>query len=421
MTSSVDLQALLEHADILSTCPERVWSLQENAPQLFEEVVRQNIIAEDLYSLLSRHVPTQRQVQHGIFGHFVRPDRHSRAIYLNLDATTTDEKYSGCIAIKGAEPCAANFGETLEQLVEKSSVWELETGVLPGVSSSVNIIMDRLHLFLVGEGKLPGVVELEECKEDALQALEFQEKHLKAFGEIAHVPLPLFVFRWPDETVEKVKAILRPLVSPTALRHLQRLDSGLGVYIYYYPSVPYRMAHLELPVIFGNISYDDRKQALLEQIPDPDNLVSSWFEVVSRMLALGYTATDPCSWNSGNCLMPQNLVLDGGICDVNSLRQVSTITQEGHRRHSLFETVRWLDASVRFFLFGENALSYRFIRNSFYTYTVVIQNLQERLMRFRADGIEIDAHVEQILFDDSSLTQQFEKHLKGLSTKGKSF
>ena len=119
--------------------------------------------------------------------------------------------------------------------------------------------------------------------------------------------------------------------------------------------------------------------------------------------------------------MPQNLVLDGGICDINSLRQVSTITNEGHRRHSLFETVRWLDASVRFFLFGENALSSRFIRNSLHTYTITLQNLQKRLMRFRAEGIEINVHVERILFDDSSLTQQFENHLKGLSTKGKSF
>ena len=396
--------------------------LQENAPQLFEEVVRQNIIAEDLYSLLSRYVPAQRQVRYGLFEPFVRPKRHSRAIYLNLDATTTtDTKYSGCIAIKGAEPCAVNFGETFEKLVEESSVWELETGVLSGVSTSVNVMMDRLHLFLVGEGKMPGVVQLDECKEDALQALDFQEKHLKVFGEIAHVPLPLFIFRWPDETIEKVKTILRQLVSPTALRELRRLDDGIGVYIYYYPSVPYRMAHLDLPVIFGNVSYDDRKQALLEQIPEPDRLISSWFEVVSRMLALGYTATDPCAWNSGHCLMPQNLVLDGGICDINSLRQVSTIPKEAQRRHSLFETVRWLDASVRFFLFGENALSARFSKNCLHTYAVTLQNLQERLMKIQSEGVEINANVKQILFDESSLTQQFEKHLKGLSAQAKSF
>lgn len=415
MISTVSLKTLLKRDDVLSTSPERIWSLQENAPRLFEEVVTQNIISEDLYSVLSRYVPAQKQVRYGLFEPFVRPERHSRAIYLKLDTTTTGAKYSGCIAIKGAEPCAVNFGEALEQLVEQSFVWQLQTGDLSRVATSVNVMMDRLHLFLVGEGKIPGVVQLDECEEDALQALEFHEKHLEVFGEFAHVPLPLFIFRWSDEITEKVKAVLRPLISPTALRELQRLDHGIGVYIYYYPSVPHRVAHLQVPVVSGNTSYDDRKRVLLEQVREPDKLISSWFEIVSRMLALGYTATDPCAWNRGYCLMPQNLVLDGGICDINSLRQVSTILQESQRRHSLSETVQWLDASVRCFLFGDSALSSRFSRNSLHTYAISLQNLQERLMRIRSEGVEINEHVERILLDDSSLTQQFENHLKGLS------
>jgi hypothetical protein len=169
-----------------------------------------------------------------------------------------------------------------------------------------------------------------------------------------------------------------------------------------------------VPTVSGSTSYDDRKQALLKQIPEPHQLISGWFDIVSRMLALGYTATDPCSWNRGYCLLPQNLVLDGGLCDINSLRQLSTIHHEGQRRHSIFETVQWLSTSVCYFLCGENAKSPHFNRNSLQAYAITLQNLQERLMTIRSEGVEIDGYVERILLDESSLMKQFESHIKGL-------
>lgn len=420
MALDVDSKSFLDHPAMLTTHPERVWSLEDYSPDIFKAAIKKKLITCGLYDLLSNQVSIQKEISFGTFGPFIRPERHARALYLDLDLATQGQ-HAGAIAIKGSEPCAVNFEASLNRLIEDSSVWELETGVLAGVSTSVQVMMDRLHLFLVGEGKVPGVVQLDECKEDAIQALSFHEKHLKAFGEIAHVPLPLFVFRWPDETATKAKAILRELVSPTVTSELQRLDNGIGVYVYYYPVVPYRMAHLDLPVIFGKTTYDHRKEAILKQVPAPDKLIESWFDVVSRMITLGYTATDPCSWNRGHCLMPQNLVLDGGICDINSLRQLSTFSRESQQRHSLFETVRWLDASVRFFLFGENAISARFNRHSTHTYAITLQNLQGRLRQFQKNGVKLDPIVDRILFDKSSLTEQFEQHLRALSMQSKSF
>src|SRR5262249_53990318 len=120
---------------------------------------------------------------------------------------------------------------------------------------------------------------------------------------------------------------------------------------YYYPRVPLRVMHIQAPDATSPTTLEERMQVLRSQC-QPELTVDRWAELVARALILGFVATDPANLNRGYCLHPQNLVIDGGFVDVNSLREIKTFKFEGEFNFALSRTILVLSMGISWFLTG---------------------------------------------------------------------
>jgi hypothetical protein len=72
--------------------------------------------------------------------------------------------------------------------------------------------------------------------------------------------------------------------------------------------------------------------------------ISGWLDLISEMLVLGYFPTYHI--HQGNCMQPQNLVIDGGMCDIDSLHPMSLDTTDRDFMDSLFYSLIQFCVSV---------------------------------------------------------------------------
>jgi hypothetical protein len=171
-------------------------------------------------------------------------------------------------------------------------------------------VLDR---FLFLENKFPGAVRLREALDEAELSAQFQLAHLKSYGELARVPLPLAVHRLDNQLNQELASrVCRRLPE----RHHERVWAllPLGVLVYWYPTLPERASHVRVPF------------EALRQMLDPEAVMRSWIQLAGRCLQLGWTPCDPRCALQGMCLEPQNLTLDGGMVDLDSLRRLDSFT-----------------------------------------------------------------------------------------------
>jgi len=178
-----------------------------------------------------------------------------------------------------------------------------------------SVEMTVLDRFLFLEQKFPGAVCLHEALGEAELAAQFQLAHLRRYGQLARVPVPLAVHQLDNQLCQQLAARLCRRLPE---RHHRRVEAllPLGVLVYWYPTLPERVSHIPLP-LEGRL---DR----LRELVDPDRLIDSWIELVRRCLELGWAPCDPRCSLQGTCLEPQNLTMDGGIVDLDSLRRLDT-------------------------------------------------------------------------------------------------
>ncbi len=331
--------------------PQLVWSCQDAAPGLFDAVLAKEPGLDVILERMKTSLPVARFWKFGASGAFVRPLRHSRAIYLQLAAIR--DGATGCVAIKGSECVAENYDQFLERL---SELWSF-CGV--SISSPVQtLILDAARLsalerFPLMEGKPPGVHPLSDALEEAACAAEFQSRHIEHYGEVARVPVPLMVFRWDEAVSRRVLGCIAARLPPKVLRIIEHeVAEGLGTYVYYYPSLPIRVAHLPIPDTSGGLSLE--RMTALCGIDSPRVAVDGWLELTARLLAMGYVATDPRNLGRGYCIQPQNLVIDGGFVDLNSLRRMDSIASEPALRFAIMRTLQVLTRSLGRFLIGRD-------------------------------------------------------------------
>lgn len=198
-----------------------------------------------------------------------------------------------------------------------------------------------LERFLFLENKFPGAVRLQEALDEAHLAADFQLAHWQRFGQLARVPLPLVVHQIPSEREQILVELLRRRLPE---RHHGRIQAllPLGVLVYWYPTLPERVSHLRLP--------EGPRLELLSQLLDPRRLVESWVELLTRSLLLGWVPCDPRSSLQGMCLEAQNLTLDGGMVDLDSLRRLESFLDPRPAVERCFEV---LAASIAHLLTGK--------------------------------------------------------------------
>ncbi len=380
MAKSIRAEILDDKNGVRMTSPKLEWELRERGPELYEALAASEPALAEAYDVFRGGLPVQRQRAFGSQGPFTRPDRHVRAFYLELSKLGSGGG-KGCIAIKGTEPASDNFHQIVKRMAE---MWNVFTWSIGGGARHIIedwTLLNQLERFPLCEGKPPAVHPLWDAEEEATCSLELQTAYLRRFGRLASIPTPLFVYRWPDEVRDRAWKILEPDLSEKTKRLVEsQIADGLGTFVYYYPSLPLRAMHLRGGDVGPEVSYEAR-HASLKALSDPRTAVEGWITLAAQMLALGFVPTDPGNIARGNCVMPQNLVIDGGIVDVNSLRSVASFGAPGQLDFAVRRTVKELTQSVSWYLLGSEAGLERF-QNIFVDVLVhVWQGLQRELER----------------------------------------
>lgn len=332
-----------------------VWSLHAQSKEIFEALSKTEPALGEVYDLLGAELPVQQHWSFGDYGAISRPDRHVRAFYLDLGKLKSVSGGKGYIAIKGTEPVSENFDSIAKRMGE---MWNIFSWTIGGQARHVLedlTLMNQLERFPISEGKPPGVHPLWDADDEARCALELQTAYYRRFGRLARIPTPLFVYRWPAEVRERALGILRPLLSPRTVTLVEAMiRDDLGAYVYYYPSYPLRAMHVRGGDVGVEVPYAKR-HGVLRELSDPDTAITRWIRLTAEFLSLGWVPTDPSHFGRGNCLMAQNLVLDGGIVDVNSIRHVSTMRAPGELDFAVRQSVRELTQSISWYLIGTEA------------------------------------------------------------------
>jgi hypothetical protein len=395
----------LRTSGVTSLSLSPTWELRKHAPEVHEALAASEPGLAPIYGVLQRELPAQRMWTFGSHGAVTRPDRHVRAFYVELGKLASVPGGRGCLAIKGTEPIAENFAQVPRRMAEMWNVfsWTIGTGSRQILEDWT--LLNQLERFPICEGKPPAVHPLEDAQDEASSALELQTAYLRRFGKLARIPTPLFVYHLPDAVRARALAVLRPHVSDKTLALIDsQIGPGLGAYIYHYPTLPLRVMHLRGDV-GPELSFEARHKNLAA-LSDPARAVAGWVRLTAEILALGWVPTDTSNFGRGYCMMAQNLVVDGGIVDVNSVRAVSTFRTPGQLEFAVRHTVRELAESICWYLVGTEAGSARFQRNFMDAYALVWEGLRKELVELSPPA-EIAA-----IFSGSDVYQALERSLR---------
>jgi hypothetical protein len=366
-----------------------VWDVAQRCPELLSALTQRVPWVPGRLQEIRAAVPVATRVDPLNAGGCVRPYRHMRAFYEPRD--------DGVLAFKGTEIQADDRAEKLLEL----------RSFRVDYSGRGRSFFSLTEHFPIVESKVPLAVSLAEALEDAESALSFQKAHLARFGALARAPVPLLVFRWPDAMVADFHAALSPLLSPRAAKIVDGVVSGgLGCLVYHYPTVPLRVAHLDVELgaeVAQAVDYRSRAQALKTAV-DPASTIDGWVDLAARMMVLGFI---PCSIESqgiGHCLEAQNAVIDGGFVDLGSMKPMDQVSDTRELYEALLSSLIDLARTVRGFLLGRLIDAEAEYRNPSIAMMFVGGQIWER-MRRRLAAYDAESplhpHLAQLLASES--------------------
>jgi len=296
-----------------------IWDIHTESPQL-EQSLCESVpnLAETLTTL--RTSPPSPPPTNGEFNREkdYRPQGHFRSFYRRLD--------KGNLALKGLEIACGDQTELLQLMQQRDfERWEYY--------SCTNV----LEYFAIQEHKVPGALTLTEALDEANKALSLQAAFKHRFQEFGAFPFPLFVYQWDKATVEGFLARLSTFMSGYALDIVKReVSSGLAVYVYYLSQEPYpRVAHLSSAIAQrcareSQSGFMNRSiiQTALNDACDVNGVLESVFRQVARILCVGFFPSDVTHFKNGQCIEPQNVLISGGLADMDSVLAFTDIQND---------------------------------------------------------------------------------------------
>ena len=221
---------------------------------------------------------------------FFRLKKHLRSICF---APEGDQRVGNVFCIKGMEPLAPDFSAALDRLVAQRRA---DSG------------LSLFDHFIQSEDKLPGCVLFDEAIAEATVAAKVHLR-LASDGEpLPRLPLPVLCVRLPQTTLDRA---VRELVARAPRSVWPKIEAlaavGLGAYVYWYPSLPLRVADFRLGP--GSAAA----------------LADRWIGLASRLLRAGFLPTSAASLGRGQCCNRQNSVIDGGFVDLGSVVPIGDI------------------------------------------------------------------------------------------------
>ena len=285
----------------------------------------------------------------GSWGPLSRPYGHWRAFYFC-------QSERGCLAYKGSEVYCPDLGDWWESMQQRYA--DLTFSIdRPGQRSPLrSATVSVAERFLFFESKFPGAVLLQEALSEASRAADFQRDCLSHSGQLARVPFPLAVYEVDPSRCRRVVEGLGAVLDhhPGAADRLRLLaEPGLGMLVYWMPELPHRVAHLELS---PELTPTQRMQHLAG-FEDPAVVIARWTHLMAQFLRLERVPCDPREALRGTCLEPQNLTLDGGIVDLDSLRPFGSFRSPAELHLALERSFQILAGSVAQYLTGDPTLA----------------------------------------------------------------
>ncbi|WP_158501832.1 AMP-binding protein [Vitiosangium sp. GDMCC 1.1324] len=397
------------------------WDVARDAPALWRYLREaQPWVAEEL-ERMKRDIPVPPT--NGTFDTegFFRPQGHFRSFYRRGPGESV-------LAIKGAEVrCDDQLGflQLLQQrLFERFAK---------------HSVTNTLEYFLIQERKVPGALTLPEALNEAQHAAEVQSRFLEEFHEPGGVPLPLLVVRWSEDVVARFRARLLPLLSGFTLTIAQgELRDGLACYVYWFPKAPFpRVSHFA-----GSLAQESQRTgsggfantrlvyATLKHNLDPEAVVDSWVKLAARLLLLGYFPSDIQHFKNGQCIEPQNVLLNGTFADLDSVIPMRQLGSDREFYASFLAMLNLLAHTVRVFLTAESngtttlpsPFPAQFQRPDFMEMLSVL-HIWERLkvhLREQRHGLRgtLDARLEELVSSNLSFPVLFEKVMFSLYYAG---
>jgi hypothetical protein len=328
---------------------------------------------------LQKDAPIARTCASFVAEPYSRPFEHRRCFYFSFDS-------GGTLGFKGTEPLADDFAE---------EVRHVESMRAPFARSALN------H-FVATEHKVPLGVSAPEALTQARITAQFQADHLARYGRLARVPVPLLVLLWPPKCSAALAEALQPFLAPTSFENLLRvIEPGLAALVYYYPSLPLRAAGAApdkvadlgatemLPERTG-ASFAERLDRLRERV-EPSETVHRWIELLVDMLLLGYFPFG--TYCMGHCLQAQNLCIDGGCADTDSLVAMSAVGDDRYFTELFLNGALALAQSTSRYLrgtWGENQAHQVIV-------SLVWEEVHRRLRERLAQGERCDPRLERIV------------------------
>lgn len=362
---------------------EPVWNFIVEHPEFSEALAETEPWLPQACDALVGRLPLPKTVGTFISKPFYRPVGSYRCFYYypsSAKDANTESQGHAVIAIKGLEPCIPDLDAALRDLKRPCY--------------SPHNIAEHL---IFEEHKIPLAVRLPEALKEAQRAAEIQTAHRRAYGSLARLPLPLFVFRHSDETAQLMFEKLRCQLSEPAIERLKPwFHEGLGTYVYYYPTPPVRVRDVDL--LLHGLEFRQRMFALMS-FCDPAEIIRRWICGFVRMLYLGVLPGALPSLRSGICCQPQNSCIDGGFVDLDSLTPLRELRDHTAVYAALqFSTDALLD-SVRALLIGSvdstrgDGVEARFDLHHLKSY--VFGLIQEAITSEARSELVLDARIKQ--------------------------
>jgi acyl-CoA synthetase (AMP-forming)/AMP-acid ligase II/aryl carrier-like protein len=397
------------------------WDVARDAPALWRHLREVDPWVAEALEWIRHDVPVPPT--NGTFeaGGFFRPQGHFRSFYQRGPGESVR-------AIKGAEVrCEDQLGflQLLQQrLFERFAK---------------HSVTNTLEYFLIQERKVPGALTLPEALTEAQRAAELQNRFLEEFGEPGGLPVPLLVVRWSEDVVARFRARLLPLLSGFSLGIAEsELRDGLACYVYWFPKAPFpRVSHFA-----GTLAQESQRTgsggfantrlvyATLKHNLDPEAVVDSWVRLVARMLLLGYFPSDIQHFKNGQCIEPQNVLLNGTFADLDSVTPMRQLGSDREFYASFLALLNLLAHTVRVFLTAESngtttlpsPFPHQFQRPDFLEMLSVL-HVWERLkvhLREQRQGLRgtLDSRLEELVSSNLSFPVLFEKVLFSLYYAG---
>jgi hypothetical protein len=314
-------------------------------------------------------------------GAFYRLPNHYRSVSFLLPPTDggDPDAVPGAIVFKGTEPLMPGFDEYFDWMLSAP----IRASPLPlGFHFPLDMRIP------------PGAMWIHECTAEQELATAVQKRFLDEFGYFGRLPIPLFVFKFPDASVNRYSQTVRARMSEFAFKKFSnKLQDGLGVEVYFYPTVPVRVADLSS----GNMKDAFGEFLSTECVADT---TGKWARLFAELLQLRYMPYVPWHHGMGACVDFGNACLDGGFNDMLTISPFEVIPSRALLRRSLSASIRVFADTIASYCnaaAGGNGLVSQDAEAAAFAQRYAWERIREHLRSFKSEGRNVDDNLMAFL------------------------